>query len=171
MQAPAMAIRSLTARVLAVSTVWAVVALVVIGVVISALYGRAPSAAFRTCCGRQLYNVINSTLVDEKAALSGARSLRPALFPAADGLVLDRRADRRIRHAAADIDLARHGRNCRSSASTRSPSISATSGSTPPRIRSETRWRWAETEVVLDIQGHAARFRVAGPIAMSSRLT
>ena len=75
-----MAIRSLTARVLAVSTVWAVVALVVIGVVISALYRQGSERGFQDLLRAQLYNVINSISVDENAALAGSPQLGDLRF-------------------------------------------------------------------------------------------
>lgn len=156
-----MAIRSLTARVLSVSTVWAVVALVVIGVVISALYRQGPSAA----CGllrAQLYNVINSISVDEKAALSGSPQLGDLRFSQPQtGWYW-------IVEPIGEFDTP--------------PLISTSLGTAklpivsvdevPFDIRYERFYTTtdpfgnevevAETEVVLDIQGHAARFRVAG---------
>ena len=49
--------QSLTTRVLLVSTIWAVAALVVIGFVISALYRQGSERGFQDLLRAQLYNV------------------------------------------------------------------------------------------------------------------
>lgn len=157
-----MAIRSLTARVLSVSTVWAVVALVVIGVVISALYRQGSERGFQDLLRAQLYNVINSISVDEKAALSGSPQLGDLRFSQPQtGWYW-------IVEPIGEFDTP--------------PLISTSLGTAklpivsvdevPFDIRYERFYTTtdpfgnevevAETEVVLDIQGHAARFRVAG---------
>lgn len=157
-----MAIRSLTARVLAVSTVWAVVALVVIGVVISALYRQGSERGFQDLLRAQLYNVINSISVNEKAVLSGSPQLGDLRFSQPQtGWYW-------IVEPIGEFDTP--------------PLLSTSLGSAklpiasvdevPFDIRYERFYTTmdpfgnevevAETEVVLDIQGHAARFRVAG---------
>ncbi|WFU48456.1 ATP-binding protein [Sinorhizobium terangae] len=157
-----MAIRSLTARVLAVSTVWAVVALVVIGVVISALYRQGSERGFQDLLRAQLYNVINSISVNEKAVLTGSPQLGDLRFSQPQtGWYW-------IVEPIGEFDTP--------------PLLSTSLGSAklpiasvdevPFDIRYERFYTTmdpfgnevevAETEVVLDIQGHAARFRVAG---------
>ncbi|MDK1488943.1 HAMP domain-containing sensor histidine kinase [Sinorhizobium sp. 7-81] len=157
-----MAIRSLTARVLAVSTVWAVVALVVIGVVISALYRQGSERGFQDLLRAQLYNVINSISVNEKAVLAGSPQLGDLRFSQPQtGWYW-------IVEPIGEFDTP--------------PLLSTSLGSAklpiasvdevPFDIRYERFYTTkdpfgnevevAETEVVLDIQGHAARFRVAG---------
>ncbi|WP_377287817.1 ATP-binding protein [Rhizobium sp. SG2393] len=75
-----MAIRSLTVRVLLVSTIWAALALVVTGVTISTLYRRGSERGFQDLLRAQLYNVINSVTVNDKAALSGSPQLGDLRF-------------------------------------------------------------------------------------------
>ncbi len=156
-----MAIRSLTARVLSVSTVWAVVALVVIGVVISALYRQGSERGFQDLLRAQLYNVINSISVDEKARSPGARSSATCAFPSLRRAGTGSSSRWRIRHAAADIDVARHGETAdrqRRRGPLRHPLRAVLHHHGSVRKRG----RGGRDEVVLDIQGHAARFRVAG---------
>ena len=52
--------RSLAARVLTIATVWAVIALFVIGFLILTLYRNGAERGFRDVLRAQLYNVINS---------------------------------------------------------------------------------------------------------------
>ncbi len=75
-----MAIRSLTIRVLLVSTIWAGLALVVTGVTISTLYRRGSERGFQDLLRAQLYNVINSVTVSDKATLSGSPQLGDLRF-------------------------------------------------------------------------------------------
>ena len=150
-------------RVLLVSTIWAVAALVVIGVVISTLYRQGSETRLSAICCAQLYNVINSIVVNDRVGAgrqSAAR--RPALLPATDRLVLDRRADRREFNTPPLIST--------SLGSGKLPIASV--DEVPFDIRYERFYTTvdsfnndvevAETEVVLDIQGRTARFRVAG---------
>lgn len=64
-------VRSLTARVLTVSTLWFVIALVVIGVIITTLYRQGTERAFRELLRAQLYNVVNSVWVNREGLLRG----------------------------------------------------------------------------------------------------
>lgn len=64
-------VRSLTARVLTISTLWFVIALVVIGVIITALYRQGTERAFRELLRAQLYNVVNSVWVNREGLLRG----------------------------------------------------------------------------------------------------
>ncbi|OCP24477.1 MULTISPECIES: HAMP domain-containing sensor histidine kinase [unclassified Ensifer] len=157
-----MAIRSLTARVLAVSTIWAVVALVVIGVVISALYRQGSERGFKDLLRAQLFNVVNSISVNEKTVLAGSPQLGDLRFSQPQTgwyWIVD---------PIGEFDTP--------------PLISTSLGNAKLPIASVDEVPFdtgyvrfyttkdpfgnevevAETEVVLDIQGHTARFRVAG---------
>ncbi|WP_058320299.1 HAMP domain-containing sensor histidine kinase [Sinorhizobium sp. GL28] len=157
-----MAIRSLTARVLAVSTVWAVVALVVIGVVISELYRQGSERGFKDLLRAQLFNVVNSISVNEKTVLSGSPQLGDLRFSQPQTgwyWIVD---------PIGEFDTP--------------PLISTSLGNGKLPIASVDEVPFdtgyvrfyttkdpfgnevevSETEVVLDIQGHTARFRVAG---------
>ncbi len=63
--------QSLTARVLTIATVWAVIALVVIAVLISTLYRNNAERAFREVLLARLYNLINSVSVGADGQLGG----------------------------------------------------------------------------------------------------
>lgn len=157
-----MVIRSLTARVLAVSTVWAVVALVVIGVVISELYRQGSERGFKDLLRAQLFNVVNSISVNEKTVLSGSPQLGDLRFSQPQTgwyWIVD---------PIGEFDTP--------------PLISTSLGNGKLPIASVDEIPFdtgyvrfyttkdpfgnevevSETEVVLDIQGHTARFRVAG---------
>ena len=102
--------QSLTARVLLVSTVWAVAALVVIGVVISALYRQGSERGFQDLLRAQLYNVINSIVVNDKSVLAGSPQLGDLRFSQPQtGWYWIVEPHRGIQYAAADVDLARLG--------------------------------------------------------------
>ena len=72
--------RSLTARVLTVATVWAVIALFVVAVLISTLYRTGVERSFQELLRAQLYNVINSITLSESGALDGAPQLGDLRF-------------------------------------------------------------------------------------------
>ena len=100
--------QSLTARVLLVSTIWAVAALVVIGVVISTLYRQGSERGFQDLLRGPALQCHQLDRRQRQVGPGGqSAAWRSALFAAADGLVLDRRADRRIQHAAFDFHIAR----------------------------------------------------------------
>jgi len=147
---------------LAVSTVWAVVALVVIGVVISALYRQGSERGFKDLLRAQLFNVVNSISVNEKTVLAGSPQLGDLRFSQPQTgwyWIVD---------PIGEFDTP--------------PLISTSLGNAKLPIASVDEVPFdtgyvrfyttkdpfgnevevAETEVVLDIQGHTARFRVAG---------
>ena len=66
---------SLTLRSLALTTVWFVIALLVIAVVISALYRNAAERGFRQLLQAEMFNVVNSVSIDEDGDLTGAPQL------------------------------------------------------------------------------------------------
>ena len=75
-----MRIKSLTARVLLLTTVWSTVALVVIGLLISTLYRKSAERGFQDLLRAQLYNVINSVTIGDQGALSGSPQLGDLRF-------------------------------------------------------------------------------------------
>lgn len=64
-------VRSLTARVLIVATLWAAIALVVLAGIITTLYRQSTEQAFRELLRAQLYNVINSVWISQEGQLRG----------------------------------------------------------------------------------------------------
>ncbi|MDE1186257.1 MAG: hypothetical protein PW844_07250 [Pantoea sp.] len=75
-----MPIKSLTARVLLLTTLWSAVALVVIGLVISTLYRKSAERGFQDLLRAQLYNVINSVTIGDQGALAGSPQLGDLRF-------------------------------------------------------------------------------------------
>ena len=75
-----MQFKSLTARVVVAATVWAVVALVAIALVISALYRQGSERGFRQLLRAQLYNVVNSIEINPDMALTGRPQLGDLRF-------------------------------------------------------------------------------------------
>ena len=154
--------RSLTARVLVVTSAWIAVALVVIAVVISHLYRQGAERAFTDLLRAQLYNVINSVSVGKDGRLEGRPELGDLDF------VQPQTGWYWIVQPLGDF---------------KSPplaSISLGEGSVPVAGTAEHPFdshyqrfyrardsfgnavEVAETEVLLDNDGHAARFRVVG---------
>jgi hypothetical protein len=72
--------RSLTFRVIALSTVWAVLALIVIATVISTLYRQASERAFDSLLSAHLFNLIGSVSVTEAGQLTGSPDLGDLRF-------------------------------------------------------------------------------------------
>jgi signal transduction histidine kinase len=73
-------IRSLTFRVIAFSTVWAVLALIVIATVISTLYRQASERGFESLLSAHLFNLIGSVGVSDDGALTGSPDLGDLRF-------------------------------------------------------------------------------------------
>lgn len=96
--------RSLAFRVIAFSTGWAILALIVISTVISALYRQASERGFDSLLSAHLFNLIGSVGVSEQGALTGTPNLGDLRFsvpdsgwyfsvePASDGLTGDVRS-------------------------------------------------------------------------------
>lgn len=154
--------QSLTARVLLVSTIWAVAALVVIGVVISTLYRQGSERGFQDLLRAQLYNVINSVVVNDKSVLAGSPQLGDLRFSQPQtGWYW-------IVEPIGEFDTPTLMSTSLGNGKLPIPSVD----DVPFDIRYERFYTTtdsfgnavevAETEVVLDIQGHTARFRVAG---------
>ncbi|WP_419913251.1 ATP-binding protein [Hoeflea sp.] len=72
--------RSLAARVLAIASAWAVIALFVIGILILTLYRNGTERGFRDLLRAQLYNLINSVSLDENGRLEGTPQLGDLRF-------------------------------------------------------------------------------------------
>src|SRR5690606_29705195 len=72
--------RSLAFRVVALSTVWALVALVVIATVIAALFRQASERGYESLLTAHLFNLISSVGVDAEGRLEGAPNLGDLRF-------------------------------------------------------------------------------------------
>jgi len=77
---PAFWPRSLAFRVIAFSTVWAMVALVVIATIISALFRQASERGFESLLSAHLFNLISSVNVTETGFLVGSPNLGDLRF-------------------------------------------------------------------------------------------
>lgn len=64
-------VSSLTARVLTVSTLWAVIALIAVGLIINTLYRQGTERGFRELLRAHLYNVVNSVWINGEGELRG----------------------------------------------------------------------------------------------------
>ena len=153
---------SLTARVLLFATIWAMIALVAIAVVISQLYRAGSERAFGDLLRAHLNSVINAVSIDADGRLSGNPQLGDLVFdqPGSGWIWLV--------EPLGELDGPRLA----------SISIGDTAIATPPvdALPFNERYQRSypagddlgnqleviETEVELDNQGHAARFRVAG---------
>jgi len=159
-----MRIKSLTARVLLLTTVWSTVALVVIGLLISTLYRRSAERGFQDLLRAQLYNVINSVTIGDQGALSGSPQLGDLRF-----------AQPRTGWYWVVEPLGTY-----TTAPLVSPSLGSATIPVPSVLEapfdknyeryyqvtdaSGNRVQVAETEVVLDTDGRAARVRVTGNV-------
>ncbi|MFN3636236.1 MAG: histidine kinase, partial [Rhizobium rhizophilum] len=157
-----MRIRSLTARVLLLATLWSALGLVTIAVAISALYRQGVERGFNNLLRAQLYNVVNSVSIGDGDSLAGSPALGDLRFsqPATGWYWL---VEPLGNYATAPLASASLG-----VANLAVPDVEVT-----PFDQNYERFyemadevgnqiRVAETEVVLDDQGRAARFRVSG---------
>ena len=157
---------SLTARVLLFASVWAAIALVAIAVVISQLYRAGSERAFGDLLRAHLNSVINAVSINADGQLSGNPQLGDLVFdqPGSGWIwlveplgALD--GPRLASISVGDTEIA-------------PPSIEALpfneryQRSYPAADAAGNRLEIIETEVELDAEGHAARFRVAGNRAM-----
>lgn len=161
-----MRIRSLTERVLLLATIWSAVALVTIALVISALYRQGAERAFTSVLNAQLYNVINSVSIGADGNLAGNPELGDLRFsqPSTGWYWIVE-------------PLGTFGSVRLTSISLGSNTLPVPSVAEIPFNNSYERFyqvddhvgnhlKVAETEVVLDGDGHAARFRVAGNLTV-----
>ncbi|AYD00245.1 HAMP domain-containing sensor histidine kinase [Neorhizobium sp. NCHU2750] len=159
-------LRSLTARVLLLATAWSAVALVVIAIVISQLYRQSSERAFTDLLRAQLYNVINSITIGDDNKLSGNPQLGDLRFSQPETgwyWIIEPLGT----FAATPLSSSSLG-----TSNIKVPTIL----SVPFNNRYERFYRTndafgnhvlvAETEVVLDGEGRAARFRVSGNLAV-----
>ena len=72
--------RSLAFRVIAFSTGWAILALIVISTVISTLYRQASERGFDSLLSAHLFNLIGSVGVSDQGALTGSPNLGDLRF-------------------------------------------------------------------------------------------
>ncbi|MGE0501443.1 MAG: ATP-binding protein [Rhizobiaceae bacterium] len=72
--------RSLTFRVIGFSTIWAVVALIVIATIISTLYRQASERGFESLLSAHLFNLIGAVGVSEGGTLTGSPDLGDLRF-------------------------------------------------------------------------------------------
>jgi signal transduction histidine kinase len=157
-----MKIRSLTARVLLFATIWSALGLVTIAVAISALYRQGVERGFNNLLRAQLYNVVNSVSIGDGDSLAGSPALGDLRFsqPETGWYWL---VEPLGNYATAPLASASLG-----VANLAVPDVEET-----PFDQNYERYyemtddvgnkiRIAETEVVLDDQGRAARFRVSG---------
>lgn len=75
-----MRIKSLTARVLLLTTLWSAVALVVIGLVISNIYRKSAERGFQDLLRAQLSSVVNSVTISDQGGLTGNPQLGDLRF-------------------------------------------------------------------------------------------
>lgn len=73
-------LHSLTFRVVAMSTVWAIVTLVVIATIISTLFRQASERGFESLMTAHLFNLISSVGISDDGALQGAPNLGDLRF-------------------------------------------------------------------------------------------
>jgi signal transduction histidine kinase len=152
--------------VLLLTTLWSTVALVVIGLVISTLYRKSAERGFQDLLRAQLYNVINSVTIGDQGALAGSPQL----------------GDLRFAQPKTGWYWMVEPLGTYTAAPLVSPSLGAStlpvlSVLEAPFDKNYERYyivtdafgnqvQVAETEVVLDTDGRAARFRVTGNIAV-----
>jgi signal transduction histidine kinase len=155
-------VKSLTLRVLLFATLWYVIALVTMALVISALYRAGAERSFNDLLRAQLYNVVNSVSVGDGESLVGS----PAL------------GDLRFSQPGTGWYWLVEPLGSFNAAPLASTSLGLTNLPVPsfeesPFDQNYERFygmtdsfgnhlRVAETEVILDESGRAARFRVSG---------
>jgi len=153
---------SLTARVLLFASIWAVIALVAIAIVISQLYRAGSERAFADLLRAHLNSVINAVSIDAEEQLSGNPQLGDLVFdqPGSGWIWLVEPLGMLDGPRLASISIG--------DTAIASPPVDAL----PFNERYQRSYtaddglgnqlEVIETEVELDNQGHAARFRVAG---------
>ena len=153
--------RSLTFRVIAFSTVWAIVTLVIIFTLITTLYRQASERGFDSLLSAHLFNLIGSIGISDSGALTGAPDLGDLRFSEPNsGWYWS------VEPASEDV----HG-DLHSSSMTKtipSPSVadvpfnSSFQRSYPTVGIDGEQLEVFESEFVLDSKNRAARFRVMG---------
>ncbi|MGN6548302.1 MAG: sensor histidine kinase [Pararhizobium sp.] len=157
-----MAARSLTARVLLITSAWIAVALVVIALVISELYAQGTERSFRGLLRAQLYNVINSVSVGKDDSLQGRPELGDLRFvqPRTGWYWMVEPLGDFKAEPITSISLGKG--SVPVAPLSKYPFDNHYERFYPERDSFGNQVIVAETEVLLDTQGHAARFRVIG---------
>ena len=154
--------RSLTACVLLLATTWSAVALVVISIVISQLYRQSAERSFTDLLRAQLYNVINSVTIGEDNKLIGNPQLGDLRFSQPETgwyWIIEPLGT----FAATAISSSSLGTsNITVPSILQAPFNNRYERFYPTRDAFGNHVLVAETEVVLDGEGRAARFRVSG---------
>lgn len=157
-----MRVRSLTARVLFITSAWIAVALVVIAVVISQLYRQGTERGFTDLLRAQLYNVINSVSINKDGQLEGRPELGDLRFVQPETgwyWIVEPLGD----FKSAPISSISLGSGSVPIAATKAhPFDNHYERFYPEKDSFRNDVLVAETEVLLDTEGHAARFRVIG---------
>ncbi len=157
---------SLTARVLLLATIWSAFALVVISIVILQLYRQSAERAFTDLLRAQLYNVINSITISDDNKLSGSPQLGDLRFSQPETgwyWIIEPLGT----FAATPLSSSSLG-----TSNITVPSILAVPFNNryerfyPATDAFNNHVLVAETEVVLDGEGRAARFRVSGNLSV-----
>lgn len=153
---------SLTARVLLLATVWAVIALVAIAVVISQLYRNGSERAFAELLRAQLNSVINAVSIDPDGRLAGRPELGDLVFeqPGSGWIWLVEPLAGTEGPRLASVSISDGALNVPPLAEI--PFDDRYLRFYPSRDSFGNALTVAETEVELDSDGRAARFRVAG---------
>ncbi|ESY71458.1 MULTISPECIES: ATP-binding protein [unclassified Mesorhizobium] len=153
--------RSLTFRVIAFSTVWAIVTLVVIFTLITTLYRQASERGFDSLLSAHLFNLIGSIGISDNGALTGAPDLGDLRFsepnsgwywsvePASEGVHGDLHSSSMTRKIPSP-DVAEV------------PFNASFQRSYPTEGIDGEQLEVFESEFVLDSKNRAARFRVMG---------
>jgi signal transduction histidine kinase len=154
--------RSLTARVLTIATLWAVIALFVVAVLISTLYRNGAERSFRQLLRAQLYNVINSISLGESGRLNGAPQLGDLRFTQPDSgwyWVVDI-VDGGDAAPLASVSLS--GQDIAIADVAQFPFNNRYERTYPSTDSNGRKVLVSETEVLLGDNGEVARFRVTG---------
>jgi signal transduction histidine kinase len=153
---------SLTARVLLFASIWAVIALVAIAIVISQLYRAGSERAFGDLLRAHLNSVINAVSINDDGQLSGNPQLGDLVFDQPGSgwiwLVEPLGGMQGPRLASISID----GSAIAAPSVAQLPFNDRYQRSYPANDDAGNRLQVVETEVELDNQGRAARFRVMG---------
>lgn len=153
---------SLTARVLLFASAWAVIALVVIGLVISKLYRTGGERAFDDLLRAHLNSVINAVTIGPEERLVGNPQLGDLVFdqPGSGWIWLVEPLGELKGPRLASISI---GETKIASPSIEQLPFNERYQRSYPAMDAEgNSLQVIETEVELDSQGHAARFRVVG---------
>lgn len=76
--------RSLALRIIALSTIWAIITLIIISTIISTLYRQASERGFNSLLSAHLFNLISSVGVSDNGALTGSVDLGDLRFSEPD---------------------------------------------------------------------------------------